>query len=108
MKDKQTVSREDITSLLGRTASSGVLSVYVGLSSVERHDPGRWLSAVRSGLTEVSHRHPGEKSLARIIETAQQEIGQLPPEGAPTQPSLYFRESRPGLVVPPQPAPVPA
>jgi hypothetical protein len=94
MKDIQTITRKDITSLLGHTAPGGVLSVYVGLSSTERHDPGRWLSAVRSGLKELVQRHPGEKGLATLVETAQEEIGRLPVESR-RRSLAYFRSLDP-------------
>jgi hypothetical protein len=97
MKELQRVTRDDILSLLHRGAPGGVLSLHVGIPATERHDPGRLLSAVRSGLTELLHRHAGNKRLANLVETAQEEIGKLPPETR-RRSLVYFRSLDPDWV----------
>jgi hypothetical protein len=97
MKELHRITREDILSLLDWSASGGVLSVYVGIPATERHDPGRLLSAVRSGLTELLHRHAGDKHLTTLAETAQMEIGKLPIETR-RRSLVYFRALDPDWV----------
>jgi hypothetical protein len=97
MRDLHGITREDILALLARSAPGGVLSLYVGIPATERHDPGRFLSAVRSGLTELQHRNAGNKHLARLVETAQMEIGKLPPETR-RRSLVYFRSLEPDWV----------
>ena len=97
MKDHQTISREDVMSLLGRASSDGVLSVYLGLPSSGRHDPAHWLSSARSGLRELMLRNPGDKRLAELVEVAQGEVEKLPPETR-RRSLIYFRSLEPNWV----------
>lgn len=97
MKELHGITKEDILALLARSAPGGVLSLYVGIPTTERHDPGRFLSAVRSGLTELQHRNAGNKHLASLVETAQVEIGKLPPETR-RRSLVYFRSLEPDWI----------
>ncbi len=88
------ITKEDILSLLERSAAGGVLSVYVGNPATERHDSGRLLSSVRSGLTELMHQNPGNKQVADLADAALTEIGKLPPHTR-RRSLVYFRSLEP-------------
>ena len=97
MKDKLRITREDVMMLLGKTNPCGVLSVHVGLPTSDRHDPGRWLSTVRSGLKELGQRSNGSKTVPALLEIAQAEISQLHLE-ARHRSLVYFRSLNPDWV----------
>jgi hypothetical protein len=94
MTNHQRVTRADIMDLLSRRFPSGVLSVYVGLSPNQRHDPQNWISAVRSGLKDLAQKRPADSSLARVIELAHIELMQLPVD-ARHRSLVYFRSLEP-------------
>lgn len=94
MKDTDRISKDDVTALLKRRSDSGVVSVHVGLPSSDRSDPQRWLSAVKSGLKDLARKRSEHKGLAELLQTAEQEIAQMPVE-ARRRSLIYYRSMDP-------------
>jgi hypothetical protein len=94
MKEADRITKADVMDLLTQSSPKGVLSAYIGLSASERHDPGRWLSAARSGLKTLAQTHADKKHAQAVIQAAQAEIAGLAVE-ARHRSLVYFRSLDP-------------
>jgi len=94
MREAERITKDDVMSLLAMRSPKGILSVYVGLHESDRHDAGRWRTAVRSALNKLAQTHANDKDALAVIQTAQTEITGFPVE-ARHRSLAYFRSLDP-------------
>jgi peptide subunit release factor 1 (eRF1) len=85
---------DDIKDLLKWDFPGGVLSVYVDVEDRGITAHQRWKANLKSGLNGLTDKHADDKNLAKVIETAHEELLNLPPEMR-NRSLIYFRSLNP-------------
>src|SRR5512136_214842 len=78
-QDRQ-LTFSEIEELLARPSASGVLSVHLDPLRESRHQSRLWATTLKTGLKELAARHPEDRTLARLIEKAADELMLISPE----------------------------
>lgn len=84
----------DIKDLLKWDFPGGVLSVYVDVEDRGKTAQQRWKALIKSGLNGLTEKNPHDKNLAKVIETAHEELLNLPLEMR-NRSLIYFRSLNP-------------